>query len=112
MVEKCDFLKVVKIPHPKNRFLVNLGSFFSTYKFFPGRGWSFSVRTFKEWYFNEKMSSLAGLKKKLFNFRKSTDFDHFWLPGSTFKVDFLNVQAKFSKNPWFFSWERLSGTLC
>ena len=43
------------------------------------------------------MSSLAGLKKRYSIFRKSTDFGHFWLPGSTFKVDFLNVQAKFQK---------------
>ena len=97
MVEKCDFLKVVKIPYPKNRFLVNLRSFFSTYKFFPGQGWHFPVSTFQEEYFSAKMSSLAGLKKSYSIFRKSTDFGHFWLPGSTFKVDFLNVQAKFRK---------------
>ena len=97
MVEKCDFLKVVKIPSPKNRFLVISRSFFSTYNLFPGRGWYFIVSTFKEKYFNEKMSSLAGLKKSYSIFRKSTDFGHFWLPGSTFKVDFLNVQAKFQK---------------
>ena len=41
------------------------------------------------------MSFLAGLKKSYSIFRKSTDFGHFWLPGSTFKVEFLNVQAKF-----------------
>ena len=29
--------------------------------------------------------------------RKSTDFGHFWLPRSTFKADFLNVQAKIEK---------------
>ena len=29
--------------------------------------------------------------------RKSTDFGHFWLPKSTFKVDFLNVQARTQK---------------
>ena len=29
---------------------------------------------------------------------KSTNFGHFWLPRSTFKVDFLNVQPKFWKN--------------
>ena len=38
---KCDFLKVLKIPYPKNRFLVTLRSFF------PGREWYFSVSTFK-----------------------------------------------------------------
>ena len=43
------------------------------------------------------MSSLAGLKKSYSFFRKSTDFGHFWLPGSKIKVDFLNVQAKFQK---------------
>ena len=63
MVEKCDFLKVVKIPSPKNRFLVTLRSFFSTFTFFPGRGWYFPVSTLNKEYFNEKMSSLAGLKK-------------------------------------------------
>ena len=43
------------------------------------------------------MSSLAGLKKSYSIFRESTDFGHFWLPGSTFKVNFLNVQAKIRK---------------
>ena len=68
MVEKFDFMKVVKTPHSKNRFLVTLRSFFSTYKIFPGREWFFPVSTFKEEYCNEKMSSLAGVKKKLINF--------------------------------------------
>ena len=68
VVEKCDFLKVVKIPYPKNRFLVSLRSFSSTYRFFAGREWLFPVNIFKGECFNEKMSSLAGLKKKLFNF--------------------------------------------
>ena len=45
------------------------------------------------------MSSLAGLKKSYLFFRKSTDFGYFWLPGSTFKVNFLNVQANFQKIP-------------
>ena len=46
-------------------------------------------------YFSEKISSLAGLKKNFSIFRKSTEFGHLWLPGSTFKVNFLNVKAKF-----------------
>ena len=46
----------------------HLRSFFSTYKVFPGQVWLIPVSTFKEEYFNEKMSSLAGLKKKVFNF--------------------------------------------
>ena len=89
MVEKCDFLKVVKIPYPKNRFLVTLRSFFSTYKFFP-------VSTINGECFNETMSSLVS-KKSYAIFRESTDFGHFWLPRSTFKVDFLNVRTKFRK---------------
>ena len=75
VVEKCDFLKVVKVPFPKNRFLENLRSFFSTYKFFPRRGY-FPVSTFKEEFFNEKMCSLAGLKKSYLIFCKSTYFGH------------------------------------
>ena len=72
--------------------------FFLNVYFFPGQGWTFPVSTFKEECFNEKMSFLAGLKKKSNPiFRKSTDFGRFWLPRSTFKVDFLNVQAKFWK---------------
>ena len=43
------------------------------------------------------MSSLAGLKKSYSILRKNTDFGLFWIPGSTFKVDFLNVQAKLQK---------------
>ena len=97
MVEKCHVLKVVKIPYPKNRFLVTLRSFFSTYKIFPEREWFFPVSAVKGKYFNEKMSSLAGLKKSYLISRKKTDFGHFWLPGSTVKVDFLNVQANFQK---------------
>ena len=71
MVEKCDFLKVVKIPCPKNRFLVTLRSFSSTYNIFPGRGWLIPVSRFQEEYFNENTSSLAGLKKSYTIFRKS-----------------------------------------
>ena len=66
MVEKCDFLQVVKIQ--KNRILVNLRSFFSTFEIFPGRRWLFPVSTFKQEYFDEKMSSLTGLKKNVTQF--------------------------------------------
>ena len=90
MVKKCDFLKVVKIPYPKNRFLVNLRSFFSTYIIFPGRGWFFSVSTFKEKYFNEKKSSLAGRKKKLFNFLQKY---RFW----PFLTASVHIQSRFSQ---------------
>ena len=43
------------------------------------------------------MSSITGLKKSFLNFRKSTDIGNFWLPRSEFKVNLLNVQAKFHK---------------
>ena len=43
------------------------------------------------------MSSLAGLKKELFNFPQKYRFWPFLTTWSTFKVDFLNVQAKFRK---------------
>ena len=96
MVKKMRF-SVVKKPNPENRFLVNLRSFFSFYNSFPGRKWLISVITINDKYFNENLGSLAGLKKKLFNFPKCTDFRHFWLLRSTFKVDFLNVHAKLQK---------------
>ena len=76
MVEKRDFLKVVKIPSPKKLFLVNLRSFLSTYKPFPRRGWLVSVSTLRKEYFDEKMSSLVGLKKSYKIFCKSIDFGH------------------------------------
>ena len=44
------------------------------------------------------MSSLAGLKKSYLIFRESTGFGHFRPAGSTFKVNFLNIQAKFKKS--------------
>ena len=98
MVENCDFLKVFKNPYPKNQFLFTMRLFFSTYKIFSGRGWFFLVSIFKGKYFNEKMSSLVGLKKSYSISRKSTAFGHFWLPRSTFEVDFLNVQGKIQKS--------------
>ena len=38
LIKNCNFLQVIKLPYPRNRFLVNLRSYFSTYKFFPGQG--------------------------------------------------------------------------
>ena len=44
IVKKCDYLQVVNLPYSKNRFLVNLRSFFHTYKIFQGGdGFSFLV---------------------------------------------------------------------
>ena len=98
VVEKCDFLKVVKIPYPKNRFLVILRSFSQRIIFSQSAGGgSIRVTMFKEVSFIEKKSSLVGLKKSDSIFCKSADFGPSRLPRSTFKVVFLNVQAKFQK---------------
>ena len=109
---KCDFLKVLKIPYPKNRFLVNLRSFSSTYKFFPGRGWYFPVSTFKSKYFDGKMSSLAGLKKKLFIFPQKYWFWTFLTTWVRLQSQFSQRRGKISKNPRSVSWGSLLGTSC
>ena len=80
----------------KSIFALSAVIFLNVY-IFSKAGWLFPVSTFKEKLFNEKMRSLAGRKKSYSLFRKSTDFGPFWLPGSTFKADFLNVEAKFRK---------------
>ena len=98
VVNKCYFLKVVKFPLSKTRYLVNLRSLFSTYKIFPEQEWLIPVSTNKSKYFKGKMSSLVGLKNSYWISSKSTEFGNFWLPSSTFKVDFLNVQAFFRIN--------------
>ena len=95
MVEKCDFLQVVKIPYPKNQFLVILRSFFSTHIFSQGGNGFFLLVHSKGSVL--KMSSLAGLKKSYSISRKSTDFGHSWQLKSTIKVNFLNLQTKFQK---------------
>ena len=70
---KCDFLKVVKIPDPKKRFLVILRTIFSTYKTFPRRGWFFPVSTFREAeYFNKKKEFSSWSQKVIFH--ESSDF--------------------------------------
>ena len=97
MIIKYDFLKVVKIPYPKNRFLVTLRPFFSTYIFFSGRGWFFPVIILKLKYFNEKLSSLAGLKKSCSLFRKRTDFDHFDYLGPLSKSIFSTYRQIYKK---------------
>ena len=110
MVKKCEFLKVVKIPYPKNRFLVILRSFFSTYKFFPGQWWLFPVSIFQLEYFNEKMSSLAGLK--LYNFPQKYWFWPIFATWVHLQSRFSQCTGKNSKNPWSVSWGRFLGTLC
>ena len=64
MVKKSNFLQAAKFTNRRNRFLVILRFIFSTYYVFPGQERTFPVSKFKEEYFNEKISSLAGLNKK------------------------------------------------
>ena len=94
---KMQFPAFIKIFSCENQFLIIFMSFFSTYNFVPGRGCFFLVSKFTKKYFNEKMISLAGLNKELFNSCKKTNFGNFWRPRSTFKVDFLKVLAKLRK---------------
>ena len=49
------------------------------------------------------MSSQTLFNKKFSNSSKNTVFGHFWLPRSTFKVNFLNSQVKFRKIPGIFT---------
>ena len=77
MVEKRDFLEVVKIPCPKTRFLVTLRSFFLSYSFFLEKGWLFPVNAFEKSISTNKLSFLAGLKKSYSIFRESTVFSLF-----------------------------------
>ena len=94
---KMRFSESSQISISENSIFGQFEVFFSTYKFFPGWECLFPVSTFQEKYFNEKMSSVVGLRKRYLIFRGSTDFGHIWLTRSTFKVDFHNVQAKFQK---------------
>ena len=78
--------------------------------FFPGQGWFFPVSTFEEEYFNEKMGSLAGLKKKLFFFSAKVlilvIFDYLGPPSKSvfstyrqnFKKSLVSILAEFVGN--------------
>ena len=112
VVEKCNFLKVVKTLCPKNRFLIILRSFFSTYDFFPGWEWFFAVSTLQYKFFKEKMSSLAGLKKKIFNFLIKYRFWPFLTTWVHLQSRFSQRTGKISKNHRSISCGRLLGTLC
>ena len=98
MVEKSDFLKVVTIPYPKNRLLVILRSLFSTFKFFPRAGVVFPVSTIKEECFNEKMTSVAGLKKRYFFSAKVVIFAIFGYLGQPSKSIFSTYRQCFKKS--------------
>ena len=70
------------------------------YKIFPGQEWLIPDSTLSKNCFNEKLSSLAGLKKNFSFSQGSTDFGQFSLPRSTIKVDFLRVGENFRKILW------------
>ena len=81
-------------------------------KFFPGQGWLFPVSTFKDEYFIGKISSLAGLKKKLFDFPQNYRFWPFLTTWVHLQSRFRQRTRKISKNPWSFSSGRFFETLC
>ena len=110
--QKMRFSESIENSMSENRFLVNLRPFFSMYIIFPGRGWFFPVITFKEEYFNENMSSLACLKKKVLNFLQKYRFWPFLTTWVHLQSRFSQRTGKISKNPWSVSWEMLLGTLC
>ena len=72
----------------------------------------FPVSTIKEEYFNEKMSSLVGLKIKLFNFAQKYWFWPFLTTWVHLQSRFSQRTDKKSKNFPSVSWERSLGTLC
>ena len=99
IVENCVFLNVVRIPYPKNRFLVILRSFFSTYKLFPGRwGWCFPVSIIKKTFFNKTMSSVAGLKKIIHISAKAPILANFDYLGPPSKSIFSTYRHSFKKS--------------
>ena len=67
-VGKCDFLKVVKIHYPKNRFLVNLRSFLSTNDYFSRRGCIFVLVHSKRSFFKRKYVLSSWSQKKVVQF--------------------------------------------
>ena len=112
MVEKCIFLKVVKIPYPKNQFLVILRSISQRNNFSQGVGGYFLLLHSKRTFFNEKMSSLAGLKKKLFDFPQRYRFWPFLTTWVHIQGRFSQRTGKNSQNSSSISCRRFSGTLC
>ena len=91
---------------------IDFWSLFSTHKVVPGRGWLFPVSTFKEEFYDEKMSSLAGLNKKLFNFQQKYIICKLWATQVHLPSRISQRTGKNSKNPRSISLGRLLGTLC
>ena len=85
--------------------------FFHSIFFFHGK-WYFPVSTFKRKYFNETMSSLAGLKKQLFSFPQKYRFSPILPTWVHLQSRFSQRTDKISKNPQSDSWRKLLGTLC
>ena len=68
--------------------------------FFPGRGCLIPVSTFNEECFDEKKSSLAGLKKKFPNFPEKYRFWPFLTDEVHVRSQFAQRRGKILKNPW------------
>ena len=86
---KMGFSESCQNPIYEKSIFVHFGVIFLNVSFFPGRRWFFPVSIIKEEYFNEKMSSLAGLKKKLLNFPQKY---RFW----PFLTTWVYLQSPFS----------------
>ena len=112
MVEKCDFYESTQNSIPGKSIFGQFEVSFLNVYFFSRAGWFFSVITFEEKHFNEKMSSLAGLKKKLFIFLQKNRFWPFLTTWVHIQSRFSQRTRKFSKNPCSVSWGRLLETLC
>ena len=111
MVEKGNFLQLVKTPYSKNRFLVILRSIFSTCIIFSGRGRFYLLSTFEEEYFDEKKSSLAGLIKVIQFPAETLILANFDYLGPHSKSIFSTCRQNFKKRLEV-CWGRFLGTLC
>ena len=94
------FLQVGNSPYPKKKqCLVNLRSFFNTYNFFPGRRCFFLLVFLNRMVFEKETDLQLPSTKRDSISRKSTDFGFFWLPRSSFKVGFPNIEENFQSTP-------------
>ena len=73
-------------------------------KIFQGKGWIFPVSTFKKEFFNEKVSSLVCLTKKLFSFPQKYRFWPFLTTCVHLQSQFFQRTGKISKISWSVSW--------
>ena len=99
MVEKSNFLRVVETPHPKNWFFFHFEVVFRNVWIFPRARVAICCEYTPTRVFQWKDELSGWFEQKFIYFlAKTTDFGHFWLPRSTFKINFLNVQENFGKS--------------